>query len=430
MHALAEHARALSSRIDRRLADARGFMMVTSIVTMLVVLGLITAVGTATIHLGSTSRRTDSSAQALAAAQAGEQVALFRLNTAGSATGATGALGNGASYSASVATLASQASSCTGLWVQNSSQTVNQDCITSTGTQNGVSERVQERVAGYPPSLLFPVSGLFAVQSFSAANNVAGTFDLGSNGQMTFTNTISLTGNLKYQPGKLSETNNACHTNCVPQQQTSLITVPSVPGSTYTAAKASNNDAALSWGSQFTVNNSNFTVNSNGANNVTVNIPAGTYYFCELNLGNATTLNTTSWPVKIYVDSSNDGSDCSGVSPNGQMSGSNGFALANSSGTASNVQVYFYGQPGCTTACPNDFSPNSQTMTADVFAPNSSSTPGGAFTMTGALVIGQMTANNLLTFNYQSSSLTSGSSTNTAFYPSANAVCVPGTGTC
>jgi len=406
-----------------------GFIMVITILTMVIVLGLIAAVSTSAIHLSSTGDRTDHSAQALAAAQAGAQVALFRLNQTGGATGATGAMGNGAAYSYTVSSLSSSSSPCTGLWVENSSESVGQDCIASTGTQDGVTEKVETRVAGFNATPLFPINGLFAVNGFSAADTVSGTMTLASNGPLDFTNTITMVGNLEYRTGDLSETNNACNTNCVPDLISSAISLPSVPATAWSAAKASNNDSAISWNSGsgcnscFTVSSSSYTVTSNGANSQTISMPAGTYYYCNLSLGNGTTLKTTSWPVKIYIDSSYDSGACSGVSPNGTISGSNGFAIANSSGTASNVQVYFYGEPGCTNSCPNDFSPNSQSMTADIWAPYSSADPGGAFTMTGDMVVGYLTAQNTLTFNYQSNTLTTGSSSSTAYYPTADAIC-------
>jgi hypothetical protein len=418
----------------RRPARAeRGFMMVTVMLTMVVVLGLSVAVGSAALHVTSTGERTDFSAQALAAAQAGEQVALFRLNTTAGATGATGALGSGATYSYTVSTLASQSSSCTGLWLQNSSSTLNQDCITSTGTRNGVSERIQSRVAAFKPTALFPVNGLFTADGLTAAGAVTGSFNLGSNGPMTFNNSIGFAGDLQYLSGDLSGPG-TCSGSCVPQVQSKAITLPSVPATAYSAAATSNSDASVSWAADgLTYTASNHTVSDpNGTNNVVVALPAGTYYFCEMNLGGGSgaTLDPTSFPVKIYIDSSYDGSACGSVSPSGQMAASNGFTISNSSGASGNVQVYFYGDPSCTTeSClssnANDFSPNASTITADVWAPYSYAQPGGAFSMTGALVIGYLMSNNALKFTYQSSSLTGGSVQTSTYYPSAAATCVP-----
>jgi hypothetical protein len=42
-------------------------------------------------------------------------------------------------------------------------------------------------------------------------------------------------------------------------------------------------------------------------------------------------------------------------------------------------------------------------------------------------VIGQMTANNVLTFNYQAPSGSGSGSSNTTYYPTADATCIPST---
>lgn len=424
-------------RLAPRAAGESGFIMVIALLTMTLGLGVVVAVVAAATHSNSATRRTNAAASALAAAQAGEQVALFRLNASGATTGATGSMGNGATYTYSVTSLASSGSACSGLWVQNSSRTLVQDCITSAGSDDGVNERIQTRVVGYTPTVsLYPVNGVLALDGFSAANNVSGTFDIGSNGQMTFNNTISLTGHIYYTTGKFSESQNAnqmCAGSCSASPISTPYTVPAVPDSAYAAAATSNNDAAISWPSPFTYTASTHIVAGNGGNNKSVTIPGGTYYFCEMNFdGNATTLNTNGTaanPVVIYMDSPyRSGSGCTAASGgNGTLSGANQFVVNNASGVASNLQIYFYGQPGCTTSCPNNFAPNGTTITADVYAPNSSFTTGNNFTFSGALVIGQLTTNNSFTFNFQSNPGGGSTSTNAAYYPSADTTCIPST---
>jgi hypothetical protein len=269
------------------------------------------------------------------------------------------------------------------------------------GTKSAASASEGHR-AGNEASL-FPVDGLLAVNGFRAADVVAGSFSLASNGQMTFDNKIALSGAIDYQSGKLSETDSACSGACTLDGGTAPIAVPHVPQRAYSAARAANNDSAVSWGKLFTANAAAYTVSSNGSNDATVEIPAGTYFYCNLSLGNHTTLKTTSWPVRIYVDSREDSAGpCSSKDGStGTLSGSNELVIANSSGLASNVQIYLYGDPGCTRLCPDDLSPNSQSYTADIFAPNSSATIGGPFRMTGAMVIGSLTTNNVLQFDFQ-----------------------------
>jgi hypothetical protein len=91
--------------------------------------------------------------------------------------------------------------------------------------------------------------------------------------------------------------------------------------------------------------------------------------------------------------------------------------------------MFFYGQPTCTTSCPAAITPmNAATINADVFAPYSSMTSGGAFVMHGALVIGQFTANNNFTFTYQTpTNGGGGSGSASTFYPSAHQECIAST---
>jgi Tfp pilus assembly protein PilX len=423
---------------DRR-RDERGFVLVFALLIMAAAIVVMVGISAGAFHVNRQSVRESSADRASAAADAGVQVALFRLNTTGGSTGATGSAGPGASYTYAVSTLASSSSACAGLWAQNSGQSLSQSCITSTGTVDGVSQRVQERVVGYTAVPYFPgllaVNGFSAAGAFTAANTVGGgPFDLGSNGQISFTNALSLSGNLEY-PTVLAPNYGGqahCTSPCVPVAEATALTVPSVPASAYTNAAASNNDAAISWPSGVTYTASTHIVSQSGVNNATVNIPAGTYFFCGMDLGGGTTatINTTSWPVKIYFGSTATGGGC--ATGSGGITAGNGVSIANSSGVASNVQLYFYGTPGCTTSCPSSFPANGQSYYADIYAPNSSmvvaSAPTPPNVFTGDMVIGQLTANGALTFDYQVPS-GAGSATTTAYYPEAHANCIPSTTT-
>lgn len=406
-----------------------GFVMVFSLLVLITLVVGMAAIGMGALNTSNQSTHETAADRASAAADAGAQVALFRLNTTGGATGATGSMGNSASYTYAVSSLPTSASACAGLWVRNSGQSVEQMCITSTGTVDGVSQRVQERVVAYTPAVsLFPVNGLLAINGFYAAGPVGGSFDLASNGQMNFTNQINLAGHLEYPSAEPPNTpqQNECNTNCVPVAEGSPISVPTEPSSDYVNAAATNNDAAISWPAGFTYTASTHTVTQSGVNNATVNFPAGTYYYCGVDLGGGSTatINTTSWPVKIYIDSTTGGRCTTG---SGSLTGSNSVQLANSSGVASNVQLFFYGNPPCTTSCSSTFAVNSQTYDGDVYAPYSSLTVAGGGTFTGAMVIGDLTANGALTFNYQAPSGSGSGSTTATYYPAAHTSCIPST---
>jgi len=68
---------------------------------------------------------------------------------------------------------------------------------------------------------------------------------------------------------------------------------------------------------------------------------------------------------------------------------------------------------------------NAITIDADVFAPDSSITSGGPFTMTGALTIGDFTANNNIAITFQAAGGSGSSSAPATFYPSAHVSCIP-----
>jgi hypothetical protein len=275
---------------------------------------------------------------------------------------------------------------------------------------------------------LFPVNGLMAVNGFTAAGDVGGTFDLGSNGQMTFTNQITMTGQLEYPSAIPPNTpqQNECSGNCVPVAESTPISVPTLAASAYASAETSNNDAAVSWPAGFTYDPSTQTVTQSGVNNATVAFPAGTYYYCGVDLGGGTTstIQTTSWPVKIYIDSTAGGRCTSGT---GSLTASNGLSITNSSGVADNVQLYFYGDPPCTTSCASTFAVNSQSYDADVYAPYSSMTVAGGGTFTGVAVIGDLTANGALTVTAQGPSGSGATSSTATYYPAAHTDCIPPT---
>jgi len=411
--------------------DEHGFVLVFALLILAVTVVSMVAISLGAANTNKQSTDQTAAVRASAAADAGAQVALFRLNTTGGSTAETGTIGPSASYAYVMSTLASSGSACGGLWVQNSGPSLQQMCITSTGTVNGVSERVQERVVGYTPTVsLFPVAGLMAVNGFSAAGPVGGTFDLGSNSQITFTNQVNDVGQLEYPSAKPpSYAGPTCTGSCHPVAESSPITVPTIPTSAWTNAASTNNDAAITWNApsgSFTYTASTHTVTQSGVNNANVNFAAGTYYYCGVDLGGgaSATITTTSWPVKIYIDSTTGGRCSTGT---GSLTGSSSVTVANSSGVASHVQLYFYGNPPCTTACASSFAVNSQSYVGDVFAPFSSMTVAGGGTFTGVAVIGDVTANGALTFNYQAPSAGDYASTTASFYPAGHANCIPST---
>ncbi|HLK46085.1 MAG TPA: hypothetical protein VKT18_08845, partial [Acidimicrobiales bacterium] len=86
------------ARLAGRGRDERGFVLLFAVMLLLVITLLVGAFETSAVDVNNTSTQVVSRDRALAAADAGVQVALYRLNQTGGTTGATGALGNGATY--------------------------------------------------------------------------------------------------------------------------------------------------------------------------------------------------------------------------------------------------------------------------------------------------------------------------------------------
>lgn len=439
-------ARRLSHRAHPALDGERGFIMVIALVLLLVITLTIGAISTAAIDVNNQSTRQGKAELADAVADSGAQVALYRLNTAGTTTAGSGTMAGGASYSYTVAALSSSASACAGLWVQNSSSTLDQDCITSTGTVGAVSERVEMRVVGYAATAAsspFSVNGVFAINGFSTNEMATSTFTLASNGSLSLSNATltGINGSIEYLSGELSESQNSnqmCTGTCMLDALTSAITVPTVSASLYSAAASTNNDLTSG---DITYSNAGFSSSTDVLtatnNNASVTFAPGTYYLCGINVGGFSNFaidTTGAGLVTIYIDSPNrTGTTCASGTGNIYDAG-NSTAAINGSEPSNDLQLYFYGDPGCTTSCPAAISPmNAATFNADIFAPYSSMDPGGAFTMDGALVIGSLTAQNNFTFTYQaptSSGSGGGSGTTVSFYPQAKEDCVSSVSSC
>ena len=416
-----------------RAADESGFILIVAILMLLVVTVLVAAVATATIDVSNSSAQTTARDRALAAATAGAQVALFRLNTTGAMSGQTGSLGHGATYTYAVSNLSASSTPCAGLWVQNSGRAVQQACITSSGSVGNLSVRVQDRVVGYTPSSpIFPVDGIFAVNGFSAGQNFSDQGDIRSNGPISVGGgTSTINGNLEYLAGNAPSGSYFCNSPCNPVQESAPLPVPtgsSTSATAYANAAASNNDAAISWGTNI-YNAATHTVTAGSGTGGTVTIPSGTYYFCSIDLNNSTTLQasiTNSQPVVIYIDSPYDASsNC--ANGTGNITAGNNFVTTNPTLIASNFQIYFFGQPGCTTSCPDNFTENDQTYNnVQLYAPYSSLTTTNNIAITGDLVIGMMTVKNNASFTYAGSGGSSGSGgVFVNYYPSAQESCVP-----
>jgi len=201
------------------LSDEAGVAVPIALAVLLAAVLLATAATGLAIQAIQTSRRDSSSKASIEAANAGLRTAIYRLNTyqpdgdhcptepTNYPVGANGAptstlcapdgpdvsqgLGNGANFTYWISEAMQTGDTCTGPTVSNSLSGVAQRCITAVGTANGVSARVQERVAAYTSAPAFPAA-IFGTKAVTISNNVTIGSDtpgspglLGTNGTLT-----------------------------------------------------------------------------------------------------------------------------------------------------------------------------------------------------------------------------------------------------
>ena len=208
----------MRSRTIRSTIDGEnGIILPTVLAMLLIALLLASVAATLAIQTKHLTSRDSSSKSAVEAANAGLRAAVYRLNAyqpsanycpdqpqtavgsgapkptlcAPDGPDVTQGLGNGATFSYWVSRAMQSGDTCTGPSVSNAVNGVVQRCITSIGTANGVSARVQERVAAYTSTPTFPTA-IFGTKSVTIGNNVnivsnvpATPALLGTNGVLT-----------------------------------------------------------------------------------------------------------------------------------------------------------------------------------------------------------------------------------------------------
>jgi Tfp pilus assembly protein PilX len=418
----------MSARLHK-LRGEQGVAIVIAITTITVTAALAAALFAAASTLLHTSSREASNKRALAAAQAGLNVGLYRFtrisaSPSGSftnncitdkevawssstphcpeATGYLNQTGVSSSYfltpdmSAALSGMPTVATEC-------ASSGAGDRCLTAIGTVNGVTRRVQERVRALELFSIHGMTGLKKTEINSSSSWSGGNFvitsDTASNGNITFGENVSAPGepyHCEYGP----EGSAPCGSNNV--KRTQPITVPSVETIPFSATQATNSNGLIVPTADYSSATRSLTVPA-GA---TLELAAGDYNFCYVNLGNGATLSapaaTPAARVKIYVDSPNRaGSGC--TAPNG------GKFEAESSGSRLNLgegrgqlEIYLYGTVAAAASpppgtCNTDFKFNNTAGTAEkssslyIYAPDSSVSIKSASYEMGAVVACSLT---------------------------------------
>jgi Tfp pilus assembly protein PilX len=283
-------------------------------------------------------------------------------------------------------------------------------CITSTGTVGEVARRLQAKVR-VSRGGTFAGVGLVGLDFVTLVNSVNVTSSVGSNGQITGSNSINVNGSLQLAPNAPTP---IVHPSSPPVVRRSE-PWPVEPTDFAAIAAGPNNNAALNGLSGW---NTNTRVLRLG-NSVTITLAAGTYLMCDLYADNSITIKlhsnvTPTNPVRIYIDSpQRTGSGCA--------AGTGRFCLDNSvrvndGGSAAELALYMYGSTSkCSDAVPGmpfdgahfpSDAPfvlgNSAQYYGTVYAPTTRVKLNNSVTVSGSIVSKSAELANSVNFTYPS----------------------------
>jgi type II secretory pathway pseudopilin PulG len=445
------------------LASERGIAMPTA-VSMLMVVSLMVAAGLATsTQLSQSSNRDQDAKRALSAAEAGLQTAVYRLNqirnpavpgtmcltTAPVApTGSPAecpaspqeSLGNGASFYYYVSPRLGVSGTCALSPGQVAS--TRDRCITSVGTADGVTRRLQVRVAERD---VFGGSynvGLMGKSLVYAYNSVKMSADVGSNTAVYLNNSITVDdgsaplnvdGEVKLLEGGSYTAINSVNVEGGLETITQPYEMPQADFESYdgeaggVAAPGENNNSSLST-SYYDAANRSFVVPTG-----TVTINPGTYYFCHFLLRDSVRfrinnggLTVNNGMTRILIDSpARPGNNCPASPTTYSASTAGTFGIDNSvlvqdlTKREELLQVYMYGSGNeeehlttsryswCTRQsspllpgeCRSDFMlDNSVEFYGSVYAPNSTAQAHNSVKIWGGIAADQIRFFNSIEF--------------------------------
>ena len=355
--------------IARTLRNERGVALPLAAAVMLVLSLLVVALSSNAIQASGSANKDRNTKRALAAAEAGLQVANYRLNAIGPnpascltdrpvrpdrVTGECPAhsvdLGNGAQVTYYVTPQLPQGATCgsvPGQLLQGEER-----CITATGSVNGVARRLQARVLTQPASPpLLKVDGILGQDKIEIGNNSLIGGNVGSNGLIMLGNNgvidyAELAGpNAHIQAVKLTQDGPPI---LLPDPYQSML--PPIQGTESPCpnglvVQGCNNNAAIPLSKGYLPQSRILNLTSE------LILPAGDYNFCRIDFGNNDGANLRAAPgatVRIFIDVPDPlrpGSGCSSDPGIGSVEGKNGIMIGQPDDPPENLQIYRYGWP-------------------------------------------------------------------------------------
>lgn len=394
-----------------RFRSEQGVKLPVATAMMLVISLFVVAFFTTALQVNDTSVDDRASKRALAAAEAGLQTALYRLNRIGTnqpaqclmantwvvyngdaCPGLEETVGNEASYTYYVTPEMDRLPVAQRTCVVVPGQTLSgtDRCITVIGEASGVQRRVQVRASMVTGAASYKSIGLMSKSLMYAGNSSEIKSDVGVNGIAHFGNSAQTVttpvvyGTLLRAPGSTYEESGSSQVIAGGQQSVStpFVFPPIDFEAAEQAAEATNLKTIPPWtrpsGTTYDPITKHFTVTGDAI------LPAGTYYFCRFYMDNSAKLRfSSSQPTQIYVDSpSRPGSLCTGqADPAGTfwLRNSNEF---NKGGREELVEVFVHGtslnanRSGPSWCTPAGDPPTTDRCESDVLLNNSSGFEG------------------------------------------------------
>lgn len=296
-----------------------GMAVATALMAMTVAFSF---AGAAVVYSANTQRgtaRDSGSKQAIAAADAGANVALMRLNQYSKSISATNPC-IGVSGSLLVVTKAEADGWCPSVsgTIGSASYTyrvgpsttacsVSTSCIVSTGTANGVKRREEVTLGTSTVGGILSKAGLIGQEDITLENNVDVRVGVGTNGNISLSNSASICGDIRRGVGKkLTFENSASQcsgyikyegnetlpavssfipTNIATVNSNSrLVKCTTITSTSKSPAGCQEDSYTKTWESTIPWNPTTRTIEP--AQNSTLTLSGGDYFICRLNLGN------------------------------------------------------------------------------------------------------------------------------------------------
>jgi hypothetical protein len=368
------------TRAANSLRSEKGAAMTIAVIVLMVVTTLASAVVAIAVQTNGSTRRDANHKSALEAAEAGLQIALYRLNmlqpgtllcvgdiaklpdSTGWCASSAYTLGNGSTYQYWTTPIEGSSSPCVGL--QFVSTDVAQRCITAVGTSNGVAARSQIRVVAFAAQPLFPIGGAVGLISVSLSGSATVTGIAGSNGAITSSGSSnagainlgpngSFTSSSSVSSGTVTKLSSPIVLDAVDPGTSNQGSLANCPARQQAGYPACNDDYRIanglasppvtpydqsSAGVTFTASTRTLTLS-----NASLTLGGGLYNFCNLTASGTSTITVApTAQTEIFIDSPDDpNSGCPSGSGSLNLSGSSTFV--NQSLNPLALQIYVYG---------------------------------------------------------------------------------------